>query len=104
MREYNRLRNDSINGTRKADLTITVEDVIERTLKKDKKKNKKGANKLPNLSYSNDGKTIEINEIGDKFAYIINNNDTIEEFHSILDRYIKQKITQSKQLAKELKK
>lgn len=104
MREYNRLRNDSINGTRKADLTITVEDVIERTLKKDKKKNKKGANKLPNLSYSNDGKTIEINEIGDKFAYIINNNDTIEEFHSILDRYIKQKITQPKQLAKELKK
>ena len=43
IREYNRLRSDSINGTRKADLTITIEDIIERTIKKDRKKNKKGA-------------------------------------------------------------
>ena len=40
IREYNRLRSDSINGTRKADLTITIEDIIDRTIKKDRKKNK----------------------------------------------------------------
>lgn len=44
MREYNRLRTDSINGIRKADLSITVDDATERIIKNDKKKNKKGDN------------------------------------------------------------
>ena len=104
MREYNRLRTDSINGARKADLSITIEDVVERTIKKDKKKNKKGADYLPKLSYSNDGKTIKIGESGEKFTFTIDNNGTIEEFHSALDSYIMQKLVQSKRLIKRLKK
>lgn len=104
MREYNRLRTDSINGTRKADLSITVDDVIERTIKKDKKKNKKGANQLPQLSYSYDGKSIKIDETGEKFTYIINNNGTIEEFHSTLDNFIMKKLNQSQKKVRELKK
>ena len=104
MREYNRLRTDSINGARKADLSITIEDVVERTIKKDKKKNKKGAVHLPKLSYSTDGKTIKIDESGEKFTFTIDNNGTIEEFYSALDSYITQKLVQSKRLIKELKK
>lgn len=104
IREYNRLRTDSISGTRKADLNITLEDVIERTIKKDKKKNKKGADQLPKLSYSIDWKTIKIDDSGEKFPFIIDNNGTIEEFYSILDSYIMQKLVQSKSLVKELKK
>ena len=104
MREYNRLRTDSINGTRKADLSITVDDVIERTIKKDKKKNKKGANQLPQLSYSYDGKSIKIDETGEKFTSIIDNNGTIEEFHSALDNFIMKKLNQSQKKVRELKK
>ena len=87
-REYKRLRMDSPRGTRKADLSITIEDIVERTIKKDKKKNSKGANKLKTLSYSNDDKTLEIDGSGRKFAYLINNKGTIEEFHFMLDEYI----------------
>lgn len=87
-REYKRLRMDSPRGTRKADLSITIEDIVERTIKKDKKKNSKGANKLKTLSYSNDDKTLEIDGSGRKFAYLINNKGTIEEFHYMLDEYL----------------
>lgn len=101
LREYNRLRTDSISGTRKADLSITIEDIIERTIKKDKKKNKKGADQLPKLSYSVDGKTIKIDDSGEKFTFIIDNNGTLEEFYSALDNYIMQKLVQSQKLVRK---
>ncbi len=101
MREYKRLRSDSINGTRKADLTITIEDVIERTIKKDKKKNKKGANKLPQLTYSVDKQSVEIDGVGEQFATIINNDSTLENFHGMLDNYIKSKLTKPKEYVRK---
>ena len=104
IREYNRLRSDSINGTRKADLTITIEDIIDRTIKKDRKKNKKGADKLPLLRYNVDGSSIEIAGIGKQFTTIINNNNTIDNFHIMLDNYINSKLVKSKEYVKELKK
>ena len=100
IREYNRLRSDSINGTRKADLTITIEDIIERTIKKDRKKNKKGADKLPLLRYNVDGSSIEIAGIGEQFTTIINNDDTIDNFHIMLDNYINSKLVKSKEYVK----
>lgn len=91
MREYNRLRTDSINGTRKANLSITVEDVVERKIKKDRKKNKKGANQLPKLSYSPDGKTIKIDEIGEKFKKDYN----IEYLKLVRNYIVNPKVTES---------
>lgn len=87
-REYLRLRKDSINGTRKADLSITIDDVIKRTKAKDEKKNKKGANLLPYLSYAETNDSIEIKKDGKKFTYLINNDGTIEDFYKNLDNYI----------------
>lgn len=104
VREYNRLRTDSINGTRKADLSITMEDVVERTIKKDKKKNRKGADKLPKLSYSADGLTLELNETGNTFATIINNDGTIEEFYAKLDEYINAKLVPTDDCSRKLTK
>ncbi len=104
MREYNRLRSDSINGTRKADLTITIEDIIERTIKKDGKKNKKGADKLPLLTYNADCSSIEIGGSGEQFTTIINNDGTIDDFHIMLDNYINSKLVKSKEYVKKLKK
>ncbi len=104
IREYNRLRSDSINGTRKADLTITIDDIIERTINKDRKKNKKGADKLPLLTYSVDNSSIEIGGSGKQFTTIINNDGTIDNFYVMLDNYINSKLTKSKEYVKELKK
>ena len=88
MREYLRLRTDSPRGTRKADLSVTIEDVVERTIKKDKKKNSRGANKLKELRYSADYKSLEIGGLGEQFTYLINNDSNIDNFYSVLDKYI----------------
>lgn len=88
MREYLRLRTDSPRGTRKADLSVTIEDVVERTIKKDKKKNSRGANKLKELRYSADYKSLEIGGLGEQFTYLINNDSNIDNFYSALDKYI----------------
>ncbi|MCI5702157.1 MAG: hypothetical protein MR266_05265 [Erysipelotrichaceae bacterium] len=104
MREYNRLRSDSIKSTRKADLTITIDDIIERTIKKDRKKNKRGADKLPLLTYSVDNSSIEIGGTGEQFTTIINNDGTIDDFYIMLDNYINSKLKKSNEYVKELKK
>lgn len=89
LREYRRLRTDSERGARKADLTITLEDIEKKTRQKDAKKNKFGADKLPFLSYTGENfDSIEINPNGERFTYIINNNGTLEDFYSNLDEYI----------------
>ena len=89
LREYKRLRTDSEKGNRKADLTITLDDIEKRTIKKDAKKNKLGADKLPFLSYNEENfNKIEINPNGEKFTDIINNDGTLEDFYNSLDGYI----------------
>ena len=103
IREYNRLRTDSIYSDRKADLNITLEEIAERTIRKDKKKNSRGADKLPKLSYTDNKQKIEISENGEKFAYIINNDRTIENFYASLDVFIESKlydVNHNKQLRK----
>ena len=104
MREYRRLRTDSEKGTRKADLTITIEDVEKRTVKKDAKKNKLGADKLPFLSYQGENfDRIEINPNGEKFTDIINNDKTLVDFFYDLDAYIGN-ILSKKQVKEKVKK
>ena len=89
MREYRRLRRDSERGTRKADLSITIEDIEKITAKKDAKKNKFGANKLPFLSFHGENfDRIEIDPNGERFTYFINNNKTLEDFYCELDIYM----------------
>ena len=85
-------------------LIYSIEDIIERTIKKDRKKNKKGADKLPLLRYNVDGSSIEIAGIGEQFTTIINNNGTIDDFHIMLENYINSKLVKSREYAKELKK
>lgn len=98
MREYRRLTTDSERGTRKADLTITVEDIEKRTVKKDAKKNKLGADKLPFLSYYGENSNrIKINPNGERFTDIINNDKTLVDFYCDLDTYM-DKILSKKQV------
>lgn len=56
------------------------------------------------LRYNVDGSSIEIAGIGEQFTTIINNDDTIDNFHIMLDNYINSKLVKSKEYVKELKK
>lgn len=103
IREYNRLRTNSIRGTRKADLSITIEEVTERTLKKDEKKNKKGANLLKKLVYSCNSNELIISDNGIKFPYIVENDGTLEEFYIKLDNYIEYVLSKDSQLGRQKK-
>ena len=55
---------------------------------KDKKKNSRGDNKLKELRYSADYKSLEIGGLGEQFTYLINNDGNIDDFYSSLDKYI----------------
>ena len=92
MREYNRLRTDSVRGTRKADLTVTVDQVVEKTKKKDYSKEKKETFEYKNLVYK--GETIDVGnrELEQPFSYVISNNGTLEEFYDNLDCFAQQEI------------
>ena len=104
LREYRRLRTDSIRGDRKADLTISLEDIEKRTAQKDAKKNKFGADKLPFLSYNGENfDRIEINPKGERFTDIINNDGTLEDFHCDLDQYIVKILSYGKEKIRRLK-
>lgn len=97
LREYRRLRTDSIRGDRKADLTISLEDIEKRTVQKDVKKNKFGADKLSFLSYNGENfDRIEINPNGERFTDIINNDGTLEDFYCDLDEYIEKILSYGK--------
>lgn len=87
LREYNRLRTDSPRGNRKADLTITMEQVIEKTDKKDASKKKKETFEYKELVYQGDTIGVGNRELEKPFSYLITNNGTIEEFHKKLDEY-----------------
>lgn len=97
MREYKRLRMDSERGTRKADLTITLEDVEKRTKRKDAKKNKLGSDNLPFLSYCGDNfDKIEINPNGERYTCVINNDKTLADFYCDLETYMDSILEKSK--------
>lgn len=84
-REFDRLRTDSPRGTRKADLTITIEDVKNRTLTKDRSKSLKETFEYRDLVYYGDSIIVGDRNKEVPFSYLINNNGTIEDFHNALD-------------------
>ena len=86
-REYNRLRTDSEISDRKADLTITMEEITEKTKKKDAAKRKKETFEYRDLVYFND--TIEVGNRNEEtpFSYLIDNNGTLQDFYNELDNY-----------------
>jgi len=86
MREYMRLRTDSNNSDRQADLEITVEEVAEKTKKKDTKKQKLETFEYKNLRYTAGG-GIDYNASGDLFSYVIENNGTKEHLNTFLDEF-----------------
>lgn len=91
-REYTRLRTDSPYSDRKADLTVTRQQIEEQTKRKDEKKKKAGAFDLKRLAINRDGK-LEINDNAlVHFAYVINNDGTLAEFENELDKYINKEL------------
>lgn len=86
-REYNRLRTDSTISDRKADLTITMEEVAEKTKKKDESKRKKETFEYRDLVYFGDTILVGDREKETPFSYLIDNNGTLQDFHSELDKY-----------------
>ncbi len=91
-REFHRLRTDSPRGTRKADLTITMEDVIAKTTKKDALKAKKETLEYKDLVYSEDTIVVGDRNESTPFSYLIDNNGTLDEFHASLDTFVKLEI------------
>lgn len=86
-REYNRLRTDSTISDRKADLTITMDQVVEKTKKKDASKRKKETFEYKDLVYFDDTITVGDREQYTPFSYLINNNGTLQDFYAELDKY-----------------
>lgn len=87
VREYQRLRTDSVQSNRKADLSITIKEVTKKTLEKDKKKNAEGVNLLPNLVYSEKKDYITELEKGMQFPTVIDNSKSLMEFYGELDLF-----------------
>ncbi len=94
-REYQRLRTDSPYSDRKADLSITMEQVADRTRKKDAKKQRLGTFEYKDLVYEQDG-TIAVRPNGIKFSKVVENNGTVEELYGKLDSYIEGEIAKVK--------
>lgn len=106
IREFKRLRTDSVHGTRKADLSITIEDVAEKTRKKDASKRKKETFEYKDLVYSDSADDIIIGDrnIDNPFSYLIINDGSLDEFHQKLDAFAKQEIVKRKNIVKILNK
>jgi hypothetical protein len=92
MREYNRLRTDSTHSDRKADLTLTFDDIAQRTSEKDKKKFSEGMLHYPELVITPNGQVLQNGE-GTRLAYIIHNASSEIEFHRKLDLFINEIVT-----------
>lgn len=91
-REYKRLRTDSPYTDRKADLSITMEQVREETRKKDEKKKKLGTFEYKDLVYEQDG-TLGVRQNGIKFSKVIENTGTVEDLYNELDSFIESELT-----------
>ena len=94
-REYKRLRTDSPYTDRKADLSITMEQVAERTRRKDAKKRRLETFEYKDLAYEQDG-TLVVRKNGIKFSKVINNDGTVDELYRNLDSYIESEICKVK--------
>ena len=64
-----------------------MEQVAERTRKKDAKKKRLETFEYKDLAYEQDG-TIVVRPNGIKFSEVINNNGTVDELYEKLDLYI----------------
>ena len=104
IREYQRLRTDSIYGTRKADLSITIEQVMEKTKQKDESKRVKQTFEYRDLVYKDDSIDVGDRTADNPFSYLIENNGTIEEFNKSLDNFAKKQIIKTTVITKNLKK
>lgn len=93
VREYQRLRTDSKNGSRKADLSITLEQVIKKTKEKDSKKQLKETFEYKDLVYKNNSIEVGNRLIDSPFSYLIENNGTIDEFNQNLDEFAQLQIS-----------
>lgn len=91
LREYHRLRTDSPNTDRKADLSIKIEDIADRTQQKDFKKQSEGMFDYPKLMLHEDGSVSDRGE-GKQLVYIINNNQDEQTFHQKLDQYVRSSV------------
>ena len=98
IREYMRLRTDSSNSDRKADLEITIEEVTEKTKKKDAKKQRLETFEYKNLRY-NDAGGIDYNASGNLFSYVIENGGSRQKLNASLDTF-SQKILSEVKCAK----
>ena len=86
------MRTDSPYSDRKADLTVTREQIEEQTKRKDEKKRMAGAFDLKRLAINENGK-LEINDNAlVHFADVINNDGTLEEFEDKLDKFINKEL------------
>lgn len=92
LREYTRLRTDSPYSDRKADLTITWEQIEEQTKRKDENKRKAGAFDLKRLAVDEDNKLVINDNAAVHFANIINNIGSLKEFENKLDEYVGKEI------------
>lgn len=88
LREYHRLRTDSPNTDRKADLRIKLEDISTRTQQKDTKKQSEGMFDYPKLLLHADGTVSDKGE-GKQLVYIVNNDQDEQTFHQRLDHYVR---------------
>lgn len=86
-REYLRLRTDSTISDRKADLSITIDDIISKTKKKDESKKKKETFEYKDLVYQDNSIGVGDRNFDIPFSYVIMNNGTIDEFYTELDKY-----------------
>ena len=103
-REYQRLRTDSIYGTRKADLSITIEEVMKKTKEKDKKKRIKQTFEYKDLVYKTNGIDVGDRSVDIPFSYLIENNGTLEDFKDSLDTFAQLQISLTKDTKKRIQK
>lgn len=100
-REYIRLRTDSIYSDRKADLTITIKDILKKTNEKDTKKARLETFEYKNLRYTKSG--IDFCEYGELFSYVVDNNYSLEQLYRNLDTFAEsiRKKNKGKELVKK---
>ena len=90
-REHKRLRTDSTFSNRKADLTITVEEVTKITEDKDAKKISEGITEYPNLVVRPDG-SVTVGETGRPLVHVIDNSGSEQSYHESLDEFMNSRV------------
>ncbi len=86
-REYDRLKKDSPYSQRKGDPNVTWEQVCERVRQKDRNKRQCGIFDYPRIAIT-EGGHLCLDDSGSRFAVIINNDSSEQDFHQKLDDFI----------------